>query len=264
MRHGLSRFDVIKEFFKKVVDERPDKTFTTMEFKTFIDNKVSSGLADFSGGQQTSLVYLSQLSKTNFVERIITGTYKIKDTIPDDLTYYEFYSMYKTCVNTHRIALKEKERTEELERNTEALLKADEKGESMLDVQIGGTHYKTLQMQPLELIVPLGIEFIPGCIVKYVSRYKNKNGIEDIKKCVHYAQLAMQLESKRLPGVKTKKSKSKTLAEFVDRYCALNNITGYEQFIINYAVLNKWEKVLYGCNKLLAKLTEAKEDEDLL
>jgi len=30
--------------------------------------------------------------------------------------------------------------------------------------------------------------------VKYICRYKNKNGIEDLKKVIHYAELLIQMD----------------------------------------------------------------------
>lgn len=62
-----------------------------------------------------------------------------------------------------------------------------------LDVQMGGTHYKSLPYQPIALIAKTDLNFIQGNIVKYVSRYKNKNGKEDLMKAVHYAQLGLEL-----------------------------------------------------------------------
>ena len=65
--------------------------------------------------------------------------------------------------------------------------------DSALDIQVGGNHYKDLQMQPIVLITKANCDFIQGCIIKYISRYKNKNGKQDIEKCIHYAQLAIEL-----------------------------------------------------------------------
>lgn len=65
--------------------------------------------------------------------------------------------------------------------------------DSALDVQIGGSHYKNLQMQPITFITKAGCDFIQGCIIKYITRYKDKNGKQDIEKCIHYAQLAIEL-----------------------------------------------------------------------
>ena len=45
--------------------------------------------------------------------------------------------------------------------------------------QVGGNHYKTLAIEPIRYIVENGMDFCEGNVIKYVSRYKEKNGIED-------------------------------------------------------------------------------------
>ena len=66
-----------------------------------------------------------------------------------------------------------------------------------IENQIGGDHYKGMAFQPIELITAIRCSFIQGCIIKYISRYKYKNGAQDIKKCIHYAQLAIELDDKK-------------------------------------------------------------------
>jgi len=68
---------------------------------------------------------------------------------------------------------------------------------SALDVQVGGDHYKNLAIQPVEYIHANGIGFFEGNIIKYVSRWKQKNGIADLKKAAHYIDLLIELESKK-------------------------------------------------------------------
>lgn len=63
-----------------------------------------------------------------------------------------------------------------------------------LRVQEGGDHYKNLKIQPVEFIHANSLGFIEGCVVKYVSRYKRKNGLEDLKKARHFLDLLIQLE----------------------------------------------------------------------
>jgi len=57
------------------------------------------------------------------------------------------------------------------------------------DKQIGGSHYKDFPIQPYEFISKNNLSFFQGNVVKYVCRYLNKNGIEDLKKIIHYCQL---------------------------------------------------------------------------
>ena len=63
-----------------------------------------------------------------------------------------------------------------------------------LDVQVGGSHYKDFVIQPIEFIMKNKLNFCQGNIIKYVCRYTDKNGIEDLKKALHYINLLIQLE----------------------------------------------------------------------
>ena len=62
-----------------------------------------------------------------------------------------------------------------------------------IDKQIGGNHYKSYSIQPIEFIVANKLSFIQGCIIKYICRFENKNGIEDLEKIKHYCDLQIQL-----------------------------------------------------------------------
>ena len=66
--------------------------------------------------------------------------------------------------------------------------------EKATDKQIGGTHYKHFAIQPIEFIEKNGLSFCQGNVIKYVARYKHKNGIEDLKKAKHYIDLLIQLQ----------------------------------------------------------------------
>lgn len=59
-----------------------------------------------------------------------------------------------------------------------------------LVAQEGGGHYKDKGIQPLEYTMQNNLSFCEGNVVKYISRYKSKNGIEDLAKVIHYALLA--------------------------------------------------------------------------
>lgn len=61
-----------------------------------------------------------------------------------------------------------------------------------LEVQVGGTHYKEQKIQPLEYIFANNLGFCEGNVIKYVTRYKYKNGLEDLKKAKHYLELLME------------------------------------------------------------------------
>ena len=63
------------------------------------------------------------------------------------------------------------------------------------DTQVGGDHYRKFKIQPTEFIHKNGIPFIEGCVIKYVVRWRDKNGIQDIDKAIHFLQLLKELEN---------------------------------------------------------------------
>ena len=63
-------------------------------------------------------------------------------------------------------------------------------------VQVGGDHYKKLGIQPIEYIAANNLGFCEGNVVKYVSRWKDKNGLQDLEKAKHYIELLIEMEKK--------------------------------------------------------------------
>lgn len=73
-------------------------------------------------------------------------------------------------------------------RNTEQAKKMN----NTKDIQIGGQHYKNKKIQPITFIMENDLGFCEGNIIKYVTRYKDKNGIEDLMKARHYIDFLIE------------------------------------------------------------------------
>ena len=71
-----------------------------------------------------------------------------------------------------------------------------ESEESALDVQVGGGHYKDYKIQPVEFIHANNIPFIEGNCIKYLCRWREKGGAQDLEKVIHYIGLLLELEQK--------------------------------------------------------------------
>ncbi len=69
-----------------------------------------------------------------------------------------------------------------------------EKKQTALDSQISGDHYKKLAIQPVEYVHKNNLNFLQGSIIKYVTRYKDKNGIDDLQKARHCIDLLIEME----------------------------------------------------------------------
>jgi len=63
-----------------------------------------------------------------------------------------------------------------------------------LDVQVGGDHYKSCAIQPVQYIHANHLGFCEGSVVKYVTRHKSKNGKQDLLKARHLLDLLISLE----------------------------------------------------------------------
>jgi hypothetical protein len=64
--------------------------------------------------------------------------------------------------------------------------------------QVGGNHYSRLTIEPIQFIEANGLGYSEGNIVKYISRWKNKNGLEDLNKAKWYVERLIQVEEERL------------------------------------------------------------------
>lgn len=63
-----------------------------------------------------------------------------------------------------------------------------------MDIQEGGDHYKKYAIQPIEFMHRNNIPSVPSQIMKYVIRYKDKNGLEDLRKAQHLLSMLMQMD----------------------------------------------------------------------
>jgi hypothetical protein len=52
--------------------------------------------------------------------------------------------------------------------------------------QVGGAHYAVKAIQPWDFIIANNLGYLEGNIVKYITRWKDKGGVEDLKKARHY------------------------------------------------------------------------------
>jgi hypothetical protein len=60
------------------------------------------------------------------------------------------------------------------------------------DYQIAGAHYQT-PIQHWDFVVANGLDYWQAAITKYVVRWRQKGGIEDLRKAQHYLAKYMEL-----------------------------------------------------------------------
>ena len=68
------------------------------------------------------------------------------------------------------------------------------------DRQVGGDHYKNKNIQPWDYIIANDIGYLEGNIIKYISRWREKNGLADLAKAKHYLDKLIETEEENQKG----------------------------------------------------------------
>lgn len=77
------------------------------------------------------------------------------------------------------------------------LVESLEKSESAYDRQEAGNHYKNLKIQPMTYALENNLNYGQSNAIKYITRYKDKNGIEDLRKAIHCIELLIEFEENK-------------------------------------------------------------------
>ena len=99
---------------------------------------------------------------------------------------------------------------EDVDRRVHARLKAIEEGKARkaelerverniaLETQVGGNHYNSMKIQPIEYTMKNEMNPLQHTAIKYISRYKSKGTpIEDLRKAIHSLELLIQFEENK-------------------------------------------------------------------
>ena len=60
--------------------------------------------------------------------------------------------------------------------------------------QVGVEHYKGKEIQPWDYIAGNNIGYMEGNIIKYVSRWREKGGVQDLQKARHYLEKLIEMQ----------------------------------------------------------------------
>ena len=125
---------------------------------------------------------------------------------------------------------------------------------SALSEQIGGSHYKDMPFQPIKLISMLDLDFFQGNVVKYVSRYKLKDGVRDLEKAKHYCRMAMEM--------KNSSPRAEMMAPHVvsmaDDFALSNGLFWLVPHVIICVYRCKWEEAIKAIDDLSKEYSQSK------
>lgn len=66
--------------------------------------------------------------------------------------------------------------------------------------QVGGEHYRKKKYQHWDWVCDVRLHYLLGCATKYVARWRDKGGVEDLKKAIHYLDKAEEVDLFAKPG----------------------------------------------------------------
>lgn len=127
-----------------------------------------------------------------------------------------------------------------------------EEKEGALAEQIGGVHYKGMKIEPVELWAALDLNAFQGSIVKYVMRYKDKNGKQDLLKAKHYIDYIKQFTPK------TFTPDTKEAADYLDRFIKENELSEKVKDIIVDVVYEDYDDALLKIDEIIDDYTSFK------
>ena len=203
------------EYIAKALNERPeDSKFTLHDLKAqckaYYQQTIPVG---------TMNTYMIKLIACGYINSTgVRGVYAIFKRIPEGYTSADIDAEWRKIV-----------------------AEKDNK-ESALKVQIGGGHYKKYAYQPVEFAVDANLSYIHGAIIKYIVRYEDKNGVEDIKKVIHYCQLAIEL--KHAPKLRD------YFYTYLHRFCVENKLSAIQAEVVKKTVISDYQSVINICKTL--------------
>lgn len=99
--------------------------------------------------------------------------------------------------------------------------------------QVGGSHYESLKIEPIELFVKYNVNWFQGEAIKYCSRFLNKNGKQDLLKAIQVCDLADSLGLSIRPIFIPKLDK-----DFLNKYISQFEYSEVLREIINYLLVD--------------------------
>jgi hypothetical protein len=110
------------------------------------------------------------------------------------------------------------------------------------DTQIGGGHYKKQKIEHWDWVAANSLDYFQGNITKYVSRWRDKGGIEDLLKARHYLEKYIEVEQAKVDKPAKKLS---LFPEVVDVTTLLDDAPTYHTRPCTDAITRMEEPRLY-------------------
>jgi hypothetical protein len=96
------------------------------------------------------------------------------------------------------------------------------------ETQVGGNHYQS-SMQHWDVVSTHNVGYLEGCASKYVSRWRKKNGLQDLQKAVHFTTKLREVLDDGFPYVS-----GKVPNDVIRQFMIANDLEAGEFAVLRY------------------------------
>lgn len=108
--------------------------------------------------------------------------------------------------------------------------------------QVAGTHYRS-DYQHWDFVCDTKMHYLLGCASKYLTRWREKNGVEDLKKSRHYYQKAKEMNIKSW--------QNDTVAAMYNRFIMSNSMGQSEASVMKFAAAGLYDDAIESLSALI-------------
>lgn len=118
------------------------------------------------------------------------------------------------------------------------------------EYQVGGDHYNNKPYQHWDFVIDTNQPYLIACATKYVSRWREKNGLKDLEKAKHYLEKAIQR--------KIQTHMHESYAKFITKF--ISQFEHKDMLIIVEIVSNDFVPAIKKINALIKETELAAEE----
>jgi hypothetical protein len=123
------------------------------------------------------------------------------------------------------------------------------------ETQVGGSHYRA-EYQHWDFVADLELDYFQACASKYVTRWRKKNGLEDLHKAPHYMQKRQELDKPR------KIVRARPITNFemeaILRLAMANGLDAFDAWCLVPIVARDWDKAIKRLHLLIDRQEQAR------
>lgn len=128
---------------------------------------------------------------------------------------------------------------------------AEREAASANDRQVGGSHYRKGELQHWDIVDRFGVPYLEGVGSKYPLRWREKGGVEDLEKTLHYIDKILESPADH-PRWQRREQLHTDLIEASNALCRAHGVGPVEDRVVCTLLRGFWRPALVSTRETLA------------